>query len=129
MNRRELKRKAARTCIKERSVEFREIPKEEWPKSDLPGLTRVYRNNLYVVLIFDGTKDLSGDAAVKIMVKHNFNKAVGWKELQFIKNGIFGPEVCAYQYLPPESLLVDAVNMYWFFIKQEEIDAKAKTVL
>jgi len=115
---REKRREGARKSLKERSFEFQEITKEFWNSNPPKGLTKVFRNNLFTVLVYDNVKDLHGDKSCRAMVKHNFGKRVGWKELQFIKNGIFGAESLGYQYLPPESVLVDKVNMYWFFVKR-----------
>lgn len=114
---REKRREGARRSLKERTFEFKRIPEEHFPPNRPEGLTRVFRNNLFTVLIYDNKKDLFGNRASRVMVKHNFGKVVGWKELQFIKNSIFGKESLGYQFLPPESVVVDKVNMYWFFVK------------
>jgi len=113
-------RKGARQCLKERSMNFVELKKEFWPPAHkkIEGLTRVYRNNLYTCLVYYKAKDMEGKQAIKVMVKNNLNKEIGWKELQFIKNGIFGKEARGYQYLQEESKLVNSSNMYWFFVRQ-----------
>ena len=80
-------------------------------------MTRVYRNNRYVVMIDDNAKTSKGPA-IKAMVQRHDDTPIPnhWRELQNIKNEIFGPETTAIEYFPAESELVDEHNIYWFWI-------------
>lgn len=39
-----------------------------------------------------------------------------WRDLQRIKNELFGPESTMLQVFPPESHLVDTANQYYFYV-------------
>jgi len=80
-------------------------------------MTRVYRNNRYVVMIDDNAKTSKGPA-IKAMVQRHDDTPIPnhWRELQNIKNEIFGPETTAIEYYPAESELVDEHNIYWLWI-------------
>jgi hypothetical protein len=118
---REAIRKAIRQADSDFTNKFVEIPPEQWTGKPPEGLTSVYRNNQFIVQVFD--KDIfdpfDGKSTIKVMVRHNTGKPiVQWSHLQDIKNQIFGREALAIQYLPPHSKLVDQANMYWFFVKE-----------
>lgn len=118
---RENMRKAVIRASKEFTNTLIEISKEYWPKMKPPkGMTRVFRNNQFIVEVFDNETDpFDGMDAVKVLVRHNTGKpVVQWSHLQDIKNQIFGEEALAVQYLPPVSKLVDQANMYWFFVRR-----------
>lgn len=119
MGNRERRRREIRRIKREGNPAFVEVPKSEW-KEPLPeGLTRLFRNNEYLVFVYDRKLDPYGYRSTKVMVRHNTTRPVGWAELQKIKNDIFGSEVLAAQYLPPESQLIDDANLYWFFIREK----------
>lgn len=119
---REKLRKAIRQAENEFTNEFVEIPESKWPAGKRPeGLTKVFRNNQFIVELYCYVKNpftFDGSIWTKVMVRHNTGKpVVQWSHLQDIKNQIFGKQTLGIQYLPPESKLVDAANMYWFFVK------------
>jgi hypothetical protein len=80
-------------------------------------LTRAFSNNRYVVMINDEAQ-LMGAPAIKVMVqRHDDVPITGhWKELQNIKNELFGRESLAVECYPPESELVDVANIYWIWV-------------
>lgn len=87
---------------------WKEVP--EW-------VTRVYANNKYRVTVGDNCPTTKGPA-IRAMVQANNGMIIGdhWKELQRIKNEIFGEEALAIEYYPPQSKLVDQKNIYWLWI-------------
>ena len=82
-----------------------------------PWMTRVYRNNHYVVMIDDNEMTL-GIRTPKMMIQRHDDKPIPkhWRELQDIKNEIFGRESTAIEFYPPESELTDQANIYWLWI-------------
>lgn len=82
-----------------------------------PGMTRAFRNNRYTVMIFDNTRTTHGPAMRALIQRHDNQPIPGhWRELQNIKNEIFGPEEVAVEYYPAESKLLDTHNIYWLWI-------------
>jgi len=118
MTTRERRRKEIRRLKRAGSPQFIEVQKDEW-ENPPQGLSRLYKNNEYLVFIFDRILDPYGYRSTKVMVRHNAARPVGWAELQKIKNEIFGEEILAAQYLPPEIQLVDDATIYWFFIREK----------
>jgi hypothetical protein len=87
------------------------------------GMTRCYTNTKYNVQIYDNQKTTKG-TCIKVMVKRWDNRPLTrhWRELQNIKNEIFGEDITAIEYFPPEKKLVDSFNFYWFCVfKKGEI--------
>ena len=80
-------------------------------------LDRAYSNNRYVVMIND-TAEIQGMKAVKVMIQRHDDKPIPnhWRELQNIKNEIYGPEAYGMEWYPPESELVDKANIYWLWM-------------
>lgn len=78
--------------------------------------TRVFRNNRFTAIINDNAETTTGKASKVYISPHAAGRDVFWKDLQRIKNEIFGPEVVAVQYFPRESELVNEVNVYWLFV-------------
>lgn len=85
-------------------------------------MTRAYQNNRYVVMIQDNCETTHGKCIKTLIQKHD-NKPImnHWKELQNIKNKIFGEETLAIEYYPEQSKLIDESNIYWIFIYPEGI--------
>lgn len=120
MARTSAKRKAiARAVAAAESVTFREVLGNERPDVQRPAwCSRIYRNNRFHVLIDDHLLEESGTARAMV-VPHNGGREVFWRDLQDIKNQIFGPEATGAQFFPPESELVDEANVYWLYIGVE----------
>lgn len=109
------RRKKARKLAKRGRGEFRPIdmaanPHPEW-------MTRAFSNNYYVVMVQDNAPTTKGPA-IKAMVQAHDNLPIKnhWKEMQRIKNEIFGEETMAIEYYPPESKLLDDHNIYWLWV-------------
>ena len=90
-------------------------------KSVPRGMTRAFSNNRLVIMIFDNESiNFLGDRinAIKVMVQRHDDKPIPnhWRELQNIKNKIFGNDATAIEFFPPESELVDVANIYWFWV-------------
>jgi hypothetical protein len=82
-----------------------------------PGMTRAFRNNRYTVMIFDNSPTSHGPA-IRVMVQKLDNTPImfHWREMQKIKNEVFGAETVAVEYYPAESELHDTHNIYWMWI-------------
>lgn len=81
------------------------------------GMTRAYRNNRYVVMVYDNVTVTTGFATQILVQKHDDTPIVNhWSEMQRIKNEVFGKEVTAIEYFPAESQLIDHHNIYWMWI-------------
>lgn len=81
------------------------------------GMTRAFRNNRYTVMVYDGTMTTGGPAIRALIQRHDNQPIPGhWREMQNIKNEIFGPETTAIEYYPAESNLLDTHNIYWLWI-------------
>jgi hypothetical protein len=78
--------------------------------------TRVYWNNRFTAMVDDSARTTRGPAIKVYVEAHACGRDVFWKDLQRIKNEIFGPQALAVQYYPRESELVDVVNVYWLFV-------------
>ena len=106
--------------FKDVTLEGREIAKQSY---QLNGYCpdQVFKNNKYIVQIFHGIKR-KGSVYTRVMVRRSDAKAIySWQDLYRIKNEIFGEEIEAIQFMPPKSELIDAANLYWFFIDQNEL--------
>lgn len=75
-------------------------------------MTRVYKNNRYIMMIDDNAR-IKGVAAIKAMVQRHDDKPIPghWRELQDIKNEIFGSEAMAVEFYPPESELTEVKDL------------------
>ena len=84
------------------------------------GMTRAYKNSQYVVMVYDHEPVTTG-FATRVMVQRHDDTIIPchWREMQKIKNEIFGFETTAIEYYPPESELVDYHNIYWMWIFSE----------
>jgi hypothetical protein len=83
--------------------------------------TRVYQNNRFTAMVNDASRTTKGPAIKVYISPHACGRDVFWKDLQRIKNEIFGPEALAVQYYPREADLVDEVNVYWIFVYPEGV--------
>jgi len=89
-------------------------------------MTRAYKNNRYVVMIDDNCMMTGGITAVKTMVQRHDGRPITnhWKEMQSIKNAIFGADATAIEYYPSEYELTDIANIYWMFVFHEGVIPK-----
>ncbi len=85
-------------------------------------MTRAYMNNRYVVMINDNAKLFSRTVS-KAMIQRHDNKPIPghWRQLQNIKNEIFGAESTGIEFYPAESALMDDANIYWLWILPKNI--------
>lgn len=56
--------------------------------------------------------------AIQVLIQNHTNTPIvnHWREIQRIKNEVFGPEVMAIEYFPAANELIDTHNIYWIFI-------------
>ncbi len=87
-----------------------------------PKCTRAYHNNLYMVTVYDNAPTTKGDAIQVMVQPHNMLPIKHhWREMQRIKNELFGKEVFAVEYYPAQSKLIDDHNIYHFWIFPEGV--------
>lgn len=106
------------------SKEIFKLPAGKFEKIDLAtrpfipeGMTRAYRNNRFTVMVYDNELTSHGKAINVLIERHDALPIPGhWREIQNIKNEIFGPETWAVEYYPAESQLIDTKNIYWIWI-------------
>ena len=81
-------------------------------------MTRAFKNNYYVVMIYDDTEMSNGELAIKALIQRHDDRPLTnhWREIQAIKNEIFGKDVTAIEYYPSENELMDDFNIYWLWI-------------
>ena len=81
------------------------------------GMTRAYRNTRYTVMVYDNSPTSHGPAIRVMVQKHDDTPILfHWRELNKIKDEIFGEETVAVEYYPAKSKLVDDHNIYWLWI-------------
>lgn len=85
---------------------------------------KAWRNNKYVVQAKFGV--LRGaEKFVNVFITRVDNKPIySWKDLYRIKNELFGNDVEAFNYFPRVGELVCDTNLFWFIIKESELDFK-----
>lgn len=82
-----------------------------------PGMTYAIANNLYMVMIFENQKIGDYTATLAMIQQHDAKPIPNhWRELQRIKNEIFGKDVTAIEYYPAEPNLIDDHNIYWLWM-------------
>lgn len=111
----------ARRLAKRGRVAMSLIPPSEYREPLPKWASRAYRDKHFVVLINDKVRTTNGFAQLAYIVPNNKGRDVLWKDLQKIKNEIFGKEAGAIQYFPKESMLVNECNVYWLFVYPEGI--------
>jgi hypothetical protein len=91
-------------------IDLSKLEHPEW-------MTRAYKNNRYVVMIDDNAR-LMGASVIKAMIQRHDDKPIPghWRQLQNIKNELFGTESVAIEVYPRESELIDDANIYWLHI-------------
>jgi hypothetical protein len=116
MNTKRQRRIEAQRQLKKQETDFVQIDLGE--RSFVPnGMTRAYRSNRFTVMIYDNSPTTHGPA-IKVLIQNHSNTPIvnHWREIQRVKNEVFGPEVMAIEYFPAESELIDNFNIYWIFI-------------
>jgi len=86
------------------------------------GLVQAFRNNLYSVQVFERKMNWGeGNAALFGIRAHvgAMSSKMTWAIKQRIKNELAGPGRLAFEVYPPESELIDYVDMYWLWIMPE----------
>jgi len=85
-------------------------------------ITRAYMNNRYVVMISDNQK-IGNKIAIRAMIQRHDDKPIPnhWKEIQGVKNEIFGLEEVAVEFYPRQRQVVDDANIYWIWIFQKGV--------
>lgn len=85
----------------------------------LPNGAQSYYNGKYQAIL-SRAEDGFGRPIFVLSVRREDRKALmDWRDLQWIKNQILGPEVEAVQLFPAESRLVDTSNQYYLFAYDE----------
>jgi len=81
-------------------------------------MTRAFKNNRYTVMIDDVAKMTGGITAVKAMVQRHDDKPIPnhWREMQSIKNELFGNYTTGIEFYPAVPDLQDYHNIYWLWI-------------
>jgi len=110
------RRLLAKKLMKQPVTKFKEVDLKT--VSFIPfGMTRAFKNTRYMVMVFDNRKVSTGFAIQVLIQKHDDTPILNhWSEIQKIKNEIFGNEITAIEYFPPESKLVNQYNIYWIWI-------------
>lgn len=117
----------AQKLLKKPETEFVQIDLSERPFVP-KGMTRAFRNNRFTVMVYDNCPTTHGPATKVLIRNHTCTPIVNhWREIQRIKNEIFGQEVTAVEYFPAESELIDTHNIYWIFLFPEGVIPKIKT--
>jgi hypothetical protein len=81
------------------------------------GMTRAFRNTRFTVMVYDNHKTDRGKAVCALIQKHDDTPIINhWRQIQNIKNEIFGEETTAVEYYPAQSNLMDDHNIYWIWI-------------
>ena len=81
-------------------------------------MTKAYKNNRYTVTIEENVRMTGDILATRNMVQRHDDKPIPnhWREMQDIKNEIYGKETVAIEYYPAEKNLIDDHNIYWFWV-------------
>jgi len=109
------RRLAAQKALSSMSAKFEPIDLTE--KKHPKWMTRAFKNNRYVVMVNDNAITSHGKAIRVMVQKHTDLPIINhWREMQNIKNEIFGKECVSVEYYPSESELMDDHNIYWMWI-------------
>lgn len=109
------RRKKAKRMLKKgigpwNKVDLATRPHPEW-------MSRCFMNNKYIVMIDDSAKTTHGTAIMAMIQMHTDRPLqMHWREIQKIKNELFGEDTTAVEYFPAVSDLVDLHNIYWIWI-------------
>ena len=114
-----VRKNAARRLMKKPKGRFQAL---DLSKMNHPGwMTRAFRNNRFTVMIDDKAEMTGGIFAIKAMVQRLDDKPITnhWREMQAIKNELFGANAVGVEYYPAERNLQDLHNIYWLWILPE----------
>jgi hypothetical protein len=79
-----------------------------------------WRNDKYQVSIFEAVTVADFPAMWHVSIKRNDRAPIfNWRDIQAIKNELFGAEHEAVQLFPAESRLVDGANQYHLFVLKD----------
>ena len=121
MNKQRARKSIAKKMLSKKKGRFEQIDLSV--ASFIPdGMTRAYKNNHYTVMVYDDSPMSNGSLAIKALIqRHDDNPLTRhWREMQTIKNEIFGDETLAVEYYPPQSELVDHKNIYWLWVIKDQ---------
>jgi hypothetical protein len=115
MSRTRLQRQIAKKMMRQPAGKL--LPIDLTARDHPSWMTRAYSNNRYVVMINDHAW-INDQPAIKVMIQRHDDQPIEghWRELQNIKNELFGREACAIEFYPPESELEDVANIYWLWL-------------
>ncbi len=89
------------------------------------GLVAVWKNNIYVVQIFDyWLSDSNGSKyGKKLMIRRNDAEPChNWNAFQRIKNELCGEDSVAVEVYPRQNNLIDEANMYWLWVYPSSVE-------
>lgn len=97
--------------------ETRTFPKGTVGQTWLAQIGEARTNGFYVAMV----RYLDGGPAgrIHLAIRTASNREPPWRDLQRIKNELFGPERFAVQVCPPQSRLIDEADMYHLWIMAE----------
>lgn len=95
------------------AVQFGNVSRRGWTHQ----VTEVYHNGWIAVMVRPVVSDLLGITIHHAAIRTALSAELGWKELQRLKDEIFGTDRMAVQVYPRRCELVDAADMYhlWVF--------------
>jgi hypothetical protein len=95
---------------------------EKCPNDDTPFLW-AWKNNKYVVMGCMPIKTEIGYLQ-RAIIRHNTGNPIhSWRDIQRIKNEIFGEEAHAVEYYPKQSELIDEKNVYHLWVLESNYKA------
>jgi hypothetical protein len=94
--------------------ERRTFPKGSVGSGWCAEIGEAYTNGLYVALVRHAPRGVT-----HLAIRTASNLEPSWRDLQRIKNELFGPERHAVQVCPRESRLIDQADMYHLWIMPE----------
>jgi len=108
----------------------------DWRKTNLPqglpggngwcrDIRTGYGNNLYAVLVRPFTDD-NGQTVHHCAIRTASNLEPPWRDMQRIKNELFGKEAVAISVMPPDSELVDDADMYHMWVLSQPLPFSLK---
>lgn len=111
-----MRKSKARKCFKKPKGKL--LPVDLSEHNTPNWMTRAFMNNRYVVMIDDNALMECGMVAIKAMIQRHDDKPIPrhWKEIQSIKNELFGNDSVGIEYYPAEDNLIDDHNIYWLWI-------------